>query len=300
MTQPPHLVSMNRGSSFVKRAGLLVVGLVLAQPPSPARAQLVAGASASLAAPYVWRGITRSNGWNVQPEVFLAVGLARGFLTAGAWSNLEVGGPSPGNLSDLGGDRPGASEVDYWLQYARPVGEIEVTAGAMHYTFPSTSPTARRTRNDRTTEIYSAIQLSSRYLVPRITAYLDVDRVRGVYLESAITVPLLAYPFGNPIVFYASALAGYNLGQELNPDRPAQNANFRSDGFTHFDVSVRATIRPLKSLPLSMNIEPHWQFKVDEFTKRTSPEPGDTNRHLQFWLGVSVSTEVTLIPGKRR
>lgn len=290
---------MNRGPSFVKRAGLLVIGLALAQPPPTAHAQLVAGASASLATPYVWRGITRSNGWNVQPEVFLAARLARGFLTAGAWSNLEAGRPSPGNLSDLGSDRPGVSEVNYWLQYARPVGEVEVTVGAMHYTFPSASPTATRMRDDNTTEIYSAIQLSSRYLVPRFTAYFDVDRVRGFYLESGATVPLLAYPFGNPVVFYASAMAGYNLGQEVNPDRPGQNANFKNDGFTHFDFSVRATLRPVKALPLSINIEPHWQFKVDELTKRTSPESGDSNRHRQFWLGVSVSTEITLIPGSR-
>jgi hypothetical protein len=128
---------------------------------------------------------------------------------------------------------------------------------------------------------------------------MDVERVRGVYLETSITVPLLAYPFGNPIVFYATALAGYNLGQELNPDRPEQNANFRHDGFTHFDFSVRATLRPVKLLPLSVNLEPHWQLKVDEFTKRTSPEPGDANRHIQFWLGLSVSTSVTLIPGSR-
>ena len=127
------------------------------------------------------------------------------------------------------------------------------------------------------------------YLVPRLAAYVDVERVRGAYLEGEVTVPLLAYPFGNPVVFYASALAGYNLGQEMNPDRPEQNANFRNDGFTHFDFSLRATIRPVKSLPLSMNIEPHWQFKVDQFTQRTSPEPGDAHRHIQFWLGVSLS-----------
>ena len=268
-------------------------------PLSSAASQVTLAGSVSLSTPYIWRGVTRSNGWNFQPEVFLAVGLARGYLTAGGWANLEAGANSPGNLSDLGGERPGFSEVDYWIQFARPLGEIEATVGALRYTFPADAPGAPRQRDDNTTEIYGAVQLSSRYLVPRLTAYLDVERVRGVYLESAFTVPLLAYPFGNPIVFYASVLAGYNLGQELNPDRPAQNANFHHDGFTHFDVSLRATLRPVKALPFSMNIEPHWQLKVDDFTKRTSPEPGDAERHIQFWLSISVSTSVTLIPGSR-
>jgi hypothetical protein len=281
---------MNRGMSFVKYglAGLTAFGIL----PASARGQVAGGASVTLATPYVWRGLTRANGWNVQPEVYLAFGLARGWLTAGGWANLEAGRNSPGNLSTLGGDRPGFSEVDYWIQYARPFGEIEGTLGAIRYTFPADAPAAPLSSDDNTTEIYGAVQLSSTYLVPRLVAYVDVERVRGAYLEGAITVPLLAYPFGNPIVFYANALAGYNLGQEMNPDRPGQNANFRTDGFTHFDFSVRATIRPVKSLPVSMNIEPHWQLKVDEFTKRTSPEPGDAERHIQFWLGVSLSTGI--------
>ena len=280
---------MNRGMNFVKYgvAGLAALGIL----PASARGQVAVGASVTLATPYVWRGLTRSNGWNFQPEAYLAFGLARGWLTAGGWANLEAGRDSPGNLSSLGGDRPGFSELDYWIQYARPFGEIEGTLGAIRYTFPADAP-APRTGDDNTTEIYGALQLSSTYLVPRLSAYFDVERVRGAYLEGTVTVPLLAYPFGNPIVFYASALAGYNLGQEMNPDRAEQNANFRNDGFTHFDFSVRATIRPVKSLSLSMNIEPHWQLKVDDFTQRTSPEPGDASRHIQFWLGVSLSTGI--------
>jgi hypothetical protein len=285
---------MKSQSRFVKTMAL---GLGLLLAPASASAQLSVHASVSLATPYVWRGLTRANGWNFAPEAFVAAGLVGGYLTAGGWANLEADADSPGNLSDLGEGRPGFSEVDYWLQYTRPLGEIEATIGAIRYTYPGDPPTATRTSGDNTTEIYGALQMTSTYLVPRLAAYMDVDRVRGVYLEGSVTVPLLASPFGNPAVLYASGVAGYNLGQELNPDRPTQRANFRHDGFTHFDFSLRATIRPIKALPLSFNLEPHWQLKVDEFTQRTSPEPGDAERHIQFWLGLSVSTGVTLIPG---
>lgn len=262
-------------------------------PLSAAASQVSLAGSVSLTTPYVWRGLTRANGWNFQPELFLAAKIARGYLTVGGWANVEAGPDSPGNLSDLGSERPGISEVDYWIQYGRALGEIEVTAGAIRYTFPGDGPSAARTSDDNTSEIYGAIQLSSTYLVPRLAAYLDMDRVSGLYMEGGVTVPLLAYPFGNPIVFYASGLAGYNLGQEQNPDRPEQHANFRRSGFTHFDLSLRTTIRPLRSFPLSINLEPHFQFKMDEFTKRTSPEPGDADRSLQFWLGVSLSTAIS-------
>ena len=281
---------MNPGPRFVKRLALWPAVAGCLALPSVVDAQLAAGASVSLATPYVWRGLTRANGWNLQPEAYVAVKLGSGFLTGGAWANLEGGDDSPGNLSDLGGARSGFSEVDYWIQYARPLAEMEASLGVIRYEFPGDSPLARRDENDNTTEVYGAVQMTSTYLVPRFAAYLDVERVRGLYLETTMTVPLLAYPFGNPVVFYASALAGYNLGQELNPDRPDQNANFRHDGFTHVDLSLRATIRPVRSLPLAMNIEPHWQLKADEFTRRTSPEPGDGERRLQFWLGVSLST----------
>jgi hypothetical protein len=267
---------------------------------APLAAQVAAGASLSLATPYVWRGITRANGASLEPEAFLSAGVVRGYLTAGAWANYELGPRSPGHLSDIGSNRPGWSEADYWAQFARNLGELETTAGVMRYTYQGEGAGAVRTGAANTTELYAALQMSSTYLVPRLTAYLDVDHVKGVYLEGSATVPLLAYPFGNPLVIYLNGLAGYNVSQEQNPDRPNQGANFRYDGFTHFDVSLRFTLSLGRIIPLGLNLEPHWQFKVDPFTQRTSPEPGDATRHFQFWLGVSVSTGVTLVPGGRK
>lgn len=271
----------------------LMAGLV-----DSAQAQLAANADLALTTPYVWRGVTRANGATLQPEGFLSIRLAQGFLSAGAWGNYELGPRSPGNLSDLGSGRPDWSEVDLWAQYGRHLGEIETTIGAVHYRYLGDHPNATRTAADNTTEIYAGLQLTSTYLVPKLMAYFDVDHVRGAYLEASATVPLLGYPFGNPVVFYANGLAGFNISQELNPDRPSQGANFARDGFTHFDFSLRATLNFGHAIPLSFNLEPHWQFKVDPFTQRTSPEPGDATRHIQFWFGVSVSTSVTLIPGR--
>jgi hypothetical protein len=262
---------------------------------TPAVAQLGLNTSVTLATPYVWRGVTRANGASLQPEGFISVGVFAGYLTAGVWGNIELGNRSPGNLSELGPDRPGLSEANAWVQLNRNLGDVETTIGAVSYAYLGDGPLTRTSR-DNTTELYAGLQLTSTYLVPRMAAYIDVDHVRGVYLEASGTAPLLGYPFGNPIVLYATGLVGFNLSQEVNPDHPEQGANFRHDGFTHADFSLRATVNLGRTIPLAFNIEPHWQFKIDDFTKRTSPEPGDANRHIQFWLGVSVSTGVTLIP----
>jgi len=96
---------MNRRICCVKCGPAAAMALGLTIFPAIGIAQVSVGASVSLATPYVWRGLTRSNGWNVQPEAFLAVGISHGILTAGGWANLEAGADSPGNLSDLGSDR---------------------------------------------------------------------------------------------------------------------------------------------------------------------------------------------------
>jgi Bacterial protein of unknown function (Gcw_chp) len=273
------------------RTLLALAALVLF--PTPSFAQLSINSSVSLATPYVWRGVTRANGGNLQAEGFLGLGLARGFLSLGAWANLELGSPSPGNLSQLGPERPGWSEVDYWVQFARPLGELETTVGVLRYSFPNQSG------HDGTTEVYAGVQMITTYLVPRLMLYVDVDQVEGGYAEGMVTFPLLAYPFGNPVVIYGSLLAGLNLGQDVNLNQPEQDANFRHDGITHFEASLRFSFNLGRSLPLTINLEPHWQLKVDQFTKRTSPEPNDRERNLQFWLGVSLSSGMTLFQGAR-
>ncbi|MEO8200155.1 MAG: TorF family putative porin [Gemmatimonadota bacterium] len=269
----------------------MLIGLV-----SSGQAQVAASLDLTMATPYVWRGLTRANGASLQPEGFLSLGLANGFLSAGAWANYEMGPSSPGNLSDIGSARPGYSEVNLWAQYGRHLGEVETTVGVVHYRHLGTRANARRTSIDNTTELYGGFQLTSTYLVPKLVAYVDVDHVRGVYLEGSATVPLLAYPFGNPIVFYATGLAGFNVSQDVNVLHPDQGATFEKDGLTHFDFSLRATLNLGHRIPLSFNLEPHWQYKIDQFTQRTSPEAGDARRHVQFWFGISASTAVTLIP----
>jgi len=81
-----------------------------------AYAQVYAGLDATLTSPYVWRGITRANGWVAQPEGFLSAKAGGGFLSAGAWASYELGAAGPNDLSDLGAGQAGLAELDYWGQ----------------------------------------------------------------------------------------------------------------------------------------------------------------------------------------
>ena len=101
---------MPRLRLFVAAALLPALGL-----PSPACAQGYLGLDATLSSPYVWRGVTRANGWVAQPEGFVSVKAGGGFLAAGAWASYELGRAGPfrvvlvarAGLPELTGDRVG-------------------------------------------------------------------------------------------------------------------------------------------------------------------------------------------------
>src|SRR6266542_1526600 len=82
---------------FVAAALLPALGL-----PSPACAQVYLGLDATLSSPYVWRGVTRANGWVVQPEGFVSLKAGGGFLSGGVWASYELANAGPNDLSDLG------------------------------------------------------------------------------------------------------------------------------------------------------------------------------------------------------
>src|SRR5437764_13051348 len=230
----PH-PEMRRSSLFVAAVFLQALGL-----PSGVHAQAYLGLDATLSSPYVWRGVTRANGWVVQPEAFVSLKAGGGFLSGGAWASYELGAAGPNDTSDLGAGRAGLAELDYWGQANWSLGLFQASLGGIRYTFRGTAPTAGRTRADNTTELYVDVRATSKYIVPAVALWLDVDRVRGAYLEASATVPLLANPLAPPFIALITRVAvGYTLGQE--------DAYFTRAGATHVDLSAsgRVTPRPL-------------------------------------------------------
>ena len=85
---------MPRLRLFVVAALLAVLGL-----PSATGAQVYLGLDATLSSAYVWRGLTRANGWVVQPEGFVSLKAGGGFLSGGAWASYELGHAGSDDLS---------------------------------------------------------------------------------------------------------------------------------------------------------------------------------------------------------
>ena len=268
---------MPRLRLFVVAALLPVLGL-----PSPACAQAYLGLDATLSSPYVWRGVTRANGWVVQPEGFASLKAGGGFLSGGAWASYELGHAGPDDLSDLGTGSAGLAEVNYWGQATWSLGLMQAALGGIRYTFRGTAPTAGRTRADNTTELYVDVRATSKYIVPGVAVWLDVDRVRGAYIEGSATVPLLANPLAKPFVgLITRATVGYTLGQE--------GAYFARAGVTHVDFAVSSdiTLRPL-GMPTGLRLEGHAQFSTDDATRPTSASPRDARRSGKMWAAVSL------------
>src|SRR6266702_1949627 len=93
-----------------------MVGAALLQSigwASPAGAQVYVGVDAVAGSPYVWRVVTRADGWVAQPGGFVSVKVGGGFLPGGAWPSYELGPAGPGDLSDLCTFFFGVAEVTY-------------------------------------------------------------------------------------------------------------------------------------------------------------------------------------------
>ena len=260
-------------------AAALLPGLGL---PSSACTQVYLGLDATLSSPYVWRGVTRANGWVAQPEGFVSVKAGGGFLAAGAWASYELGHAGPDDLSDLGLGHAGLAELNYWGQATWSLGLVQAALGGIRYTFRGTAPTAGRTRADNTTELYMELRGTSKYVVPGVTVWLDVDRVRGAYVEGSFTVPVLANPLAKPFVaLITRATVGYTVGQE--------DAYFARAGVTHLDlaVSTDVTVRPLR-MPTVLRLEGHVQFSTDNATRPISARPSDAGRSGKLWAALSL------------
>ena len=290
--EPTFPASMPRLRLFVAAALLPALGL-----PSPTCAQVYLGLDATLTSPYVWRGLTRANGWVVQPEGFVSLKAGGGFLSGGVWASYELGNAGPNDLSDLGTGGAGLAELNYWGQAAWSLGLVQAALGGIRYTFRGTAPTAGRTRADNTTELFVNLRATSKYIVPGVALWLDVDRVRGTYIEGSVTVPVLANPLAAPFfVLVTRAAVGYTLGQDVNTQDPSQGAYFARAGVTHVDFSASTdlTLRPLR-VPTVLRLEGHVQFSTDDATRPTSARPSDARRSGKLWAALALRLSPSIV-----
>ncbi|HEV8455500.1 MAG TPA: TorF family putative porin [Gemmatimonadales bacterium] len=271
-----------------RRPAVIATAFLLAG--APAAAQVSVTADAGFFNAYVWRGVSLTNQFVAQPDLYLTVPAGGGSAVLGGWSSMELGRyDGIGDLSEGGGvSSPDLTEIDLWAEYGHPLGSnLAGTAGVLTYLFPNTAGLTNSA--NRTVEVYGKLQATGVPLAPKLAAWYDVDKVKGAYLEASIAQGLSAIR-GFPITF--GALAGFSAGQGVNSSDPTQVANFADDGFTHLDLSASGA---LAAGPVTIAPTVHFYVLNDEFTKITRL---GTTRDVKAWAGLSLtwSRPLTNVP----
>jgi hypothetical protein len=261
------------------RGGVMVAALLA---PSPASAQVTLTSDAGVFNAYAWRGVTLTNQFVLQPDLYLTIPGGGGSIVLGAWGSIDAGQyDDPANdLSEGGGTASfDATEIDLWAEYGRPLGtKATGTLGGLLYLYPNEAGLTNEV--NRTVEVYGKLQLTGVPLVPKVAAWYDVDKVKGLYLEGSVAQSVSGIP-GFPLTF--GALAGFSAGQGINQNDPAEIANFADDGLTHVDLSASGA---LSAGPLTIAPTVHLLLLNDEFTRITKP---GTSKDAKAWAGVTLT-----------
>jgi hypothetical protein len=268
-------------SAFSFAAAALLIG-------APATAQVTVGADLGVHSAYVWRGLTLSSKPVAQPDLWVSLPVGTGAITVGGWGNVELGqydDPTK-DISEGGGVAgPDLTEFNWWAEYARSFGQAELSLGATGYIYPNDKDAipatcCMLTSDNNTIELYGRLGLAT-VLSPRLSAYYDLDKIKGLYFEGSVSHDLA---LSESISLTLGALAGLSAGQGVNEDDPSESANFAENGLTHIDLSAATSFG---AGPLSITPAIHFQISNDEATKVNNLEKFDESTKL--WFGVTLS-----------
>ncbi len=267
----------------MKRVFVLAGALAALAAATPASAQVTVGWDVAGFSSYVWRGITYTNKPVIQPDLYFTVPVGKASITAGGWANIDAGKYSGAtDISESGGTSAlNLAEFDWWGEIGVPVGVATITGGATGYIFPND---VGFTKTSNTVEVYGKVALGVP-LNPKLAAWYDVDKVKGLYVEGSVShgIPLGAATLN------LGALAGWTGGQEINASKTSELANFQDKGLTHVDLSasVGFTAGPVSITPSIHGVIGHDRFT--KWTKRDSSTFGFNSTGFKLWGGVTIS-----------
>ena len=119
------------------------------------------GVDAAFLSKYVARGVTTTDGWVFEPNVWASY---KGF-TGSVWANMD--------LTNRNRNRGEFNEVDITLDYSTSFGGLGLSGGSIYYTYPNTDA-------KDTAEVYAGVGYDM-LLSPRLTVYYDFWQVDGFY-----------------------------------------------------------------------------------------------------------------------
>jgi hypothetical protein len=146
-----------------------------------------------------------------------------------------------------------------------------VTVGVNGYLYPRANAAAA-TYNS--VEPYARLALDLP-LAPRVGVYYDAGRIRGTYVEGAISQPI---PAGAGYSVLLTATAGASHG-ESQQEGSTQTAYYSADGLTALDLGA-STILTRGAVSFSPSV--HLTFGRDASTRSVSPGQA---RGAKLWAG---------------
>ncbi|MGH7510368.1 MAG: hypothetical protein ACREMZ_12985 [Gemmatimonadales bacterium] len=258
-----------------------VVVLAAMGVPAAASGQVVVTSDAAAFNAYMWRGVTLTNQFVLQPDLYVTIPAGGGSFVLGGWGNIDAGQyDDPVNdLSEGGGTSSfNATEINLWAEYGHTLApRLMGTFGGLLYLFPNELGLTNEV--NRTVELYGKLQ-AALPLSPKLAAWYDVDKVKGLYLEGSVSQPLSGIP-GFPVTL--GALAGFSASQGINQDDPAEIANFARNTLTHVDLSASGA---LSVGPVTVSPAVHFLVLNDELTQLTKPA---VSRDVKAWAGVTLT-----------
>lgn len=171
---------------LIALTGLLTVG---ATAPALALGPLDVDAELPLYSKYVWRGMTNTDDYVLQPSLLVGI---FGFQL-GVWTNMD--------LTDINEDVGEFKEIDYTLGYNLGLAIIELGAGFIHYQYPEIP-------RDDTTEFYISGKVNV-LLSPSLVIYQDLDQYKGGYWAASV-----GHGFGMGESAKIDVTAGLGLGSK--------------------------------------------------------------------------------------
>ncbi|HEX7337051.1 MAG TPA: TorF family putative porin [Gemmatimonadales bacterium] len=275
----------------MQRANVVGVALVTAGAligATPGHGQATLGVDVDLFSSYVWRGISLTNKPVLQPAVYVTFPAGAAEVTVGGWANIDIGkyDDLADDISESGGSSGfNFAEFDPFAEVSFGVGKATLTGGVTAYIYPNDENAPNDffllTSDANTVEIYGKVGFDAP-LSPELSVYYDVDKIKGAYLEGAVSHSVAA---SEKVSVDLGAVVGFSAGQGL-PDDPLsdESANFVDDGFTHLDLSAGV---PFTAGAFSITPVVHFQLNGDDITKITSPS--NLDKDVKLWGGVSIS-----------
>jgi hypothetical protein len=142
-----------------------------------------------------------------------------------------------------------------------------------------------------THEVYGSAQLRLGPLTPKVAGWLDVDEVKGGYVETSLTLGIPVLPIAVPVL-YVGALAGFSFNQDPNPTRPEEGYYYVGEGLTHVDLSLKTQVfLPVPGALSHLYLTPafHLQINEDPTTRVTTGMPQDFDHRTKLWGSLTLS-----------